>query len=65
MNRFPGICRDCGAQVPPKGGNFHLVRAGKFEVRCRACIDECNAARKTVLIPYKVWHEQKRKAVAL
>jgi hypothetical protein len=48
-NRFAGTCRDCGDHVEPGAGNFHLTKrsergARKFEIRCRACIDDCNAS---------------------
>lgn len=46
MNQFPGTCRDCGDHVPAKGGNYHRKERGRWTLRCRACIESCNAARE-------------------
>ena len=59
MNRYPGKCRDCGGHVPPGGGNFHLVARGRFEIRCRACINDCNASRVGT---YEEWRAARRTA---
>jgi ferredoxin-like protein FixX len=63
-NRFPGPCRDCGAHVPAGRGNFHRTD-GRFEVRCRICIDECSAARiVSPAITYEQWRSAKAKGIA-
>ena len=57
-NQYSGTCRDCGAFVPAGGGNFHRV-AGKFEVRCRSCINECNKARlANPALTYNEWRTE-------
>lgn len=56
MNQFPGICRDCRSPVPARGGNYHRKERGVWTVRCRACINACNADRAAgKFVTYEDW----------
>jgi hypothetical protein len=60
MTRFPGTCRDCGAHVALGEGNFHRAN-GRFDVRCRACINEFKAVQSAnPQASYRDWKPAKR-----
>lgn len=43
-NRYAGECVRCGVHVPTGAGYFQRMMAGRWVVRCLACVGKDNAA---------------------